>query len=132
MIQMNYSLLETAVSHQTIQQMQTDVKTTLEAVMGDNSPEMLNEMSTIFLEDAVPLIEKLKHSCSKNDFAAISMAAHTLKGSSATIGLKQFANLCLALESSSQQQEPALFNDLLAKLEVEYIRVEEALTAFLC
>ncbi len=132
MIQMNYSLLETAVSHQTIQQMQTDVKTTLEAVMGDNSPEMLNEMSTIFLEDAVPLIEKLKYSCSKNDFAAISMAAHTLKGSSATIGLNQFASLCLALERSSQQQESALFNDLIAKLDAEYFRVEEALTAFLC
>ena len=130
MIQTNY-LLETAVHQQTIQKIQTHVKTALEAIMGDNSPEMLNEMSTIFLEDAVPLLQKLKQGCSQNDFATISMAAHTLKGSSATIGLEQFANLCLTLESSSQQQEPALFDDLITKLESEYSRIEEALTAFL-
>ena len=124
-------LPETAAHQQTIQNIQAHVKSALEAVMGDNSPEMLSEMSTIFLEDAVPLLQKLKQGYSHNDFATISMAAHTLKGSSATIGLEQFANLCLKIENISQQQEPALFNDLIIKLEAEYIRIEEALTTFL-
>lgn len=118
-------------NNSTIQQIQHNVKTALETVMGDSSPEMLDEMSSIFLEDATPLIQQMKDGVATSDFGAITIAAHTLKGSSATIGLDKFAELCLAVELSSKAQEPTNLGSSIAKIEAEYTHIEKALRHFL-
>lgn len=115
----------------TIQQIQTNVRIALEAVMGDASPEMLDEMSSIFLEDAIPLIQQMKDGFTTHDFNSITVAAHTLKGSSATIGLDKFANLCLAIEQGSKVQESGKLGSFINSLETEYAHIEEALRHFL-
>ena len=122
---------ETAVFNQTIQEIQIQVKNTLSMVMGDSSAEMLNEMSAIFLEDAVPLIDQMKAGHANHDYRAVRQAAHALKGSSATIGLDEFANICLAVEKSSKQDAPSLVSDHLATLELAYNQVKKALSGFL-
>ncbi|MCA9954282.1 MAG: Hpt domain-containing protein [Ardenticatenaceae bacterium] len=99
--------------------------------MGDSSAEMLDEMSSIFLEDAVPLIQQMKDGLATRNFDSIIIAAHTLKGSSATIGLDKFAQLCLAVELSSKAQETNKLGPFIANLETEYSRVETALRHFL-
>ncbi len=125
------SLQETAVSNESIQKLRMQIQTTLELVMGDSSPELLNEMAKIFLEDAVPLFNQMKTGLSNRDLSAVAMAAHALKGSSATIGLDQFAQLCLAVETSCIQNESELVGKHLATLEHAYVQVEQALTTFL-
>lgn len=131
MTQMNNNISQTAVSTATIHQLQQDVKNALEDVMGDSSPEMLNEMATIFLEDAVPLIEQIKSSSANQDPSSAVLAAHTLKGSSATIGLEKFAQLCLSLEISGKENDIATLNNLIPLLETEYEQIQKALSAFL-
>ncbi|MCA9942880.1 MAG: Hpt domain-containing protein [Ardenticatenaceae bacterium] len=131
---MTYSdryLQETAASNQAIRQIQTEVKDALELVMGDSSPEMLDEMASIFLEDAVPLIDQIKTGYANQDFVSITMAAHALKGSSATIGLANFANICLAVETGGKQNEANLVSQQLPMLETEYAQIKEALSTFL-
>lgn len=118
-------------NNSTIQQIQHNVKTALETVMGDSSPEMLDEMSSIFLEDATPLIQQMKDGVAASDFNAITIAAHTLKGSSATIGLEKFAELCLAVELSSKAQETDNLGSSIASIEAEYTHIEKALRHFL-
>ena len=125
------SLKETAVFKQSIQEIRQQVQTALELVMGDSSPEMLNEMAGIFLEDGQPLIEQMKTGHLNHDFTAVRQAAHALKGSSATIGLDQFANICLAVEASSIQNEADSVGNHLKTLELAYIHVEKALITFL-
>lgn len=125
------SLHETAVSNLPIQEIRMQVQTALELVMGDSSPEMLNEMASIFLEDAIPLIDQMKTGYANCDLTAVRHAAHALKGSSATIGLDQFANICLAVETSSRQSETDLISNQLATLERAYVHIERALTTFL-
>ena len=125
------SMQETAVFKQSIQEIRQQVQTALELVMGDSSPEMLNEMAGIFLEDAVPLIEQMKMGHANHDFTAVREAAHALKGSSATIGLDQFANICLAVETSSKQNEADSVNNHLKTLELTYVHIAEALSTFL-
>ena len=125
------SLQDTAVFRLSIQDIQLQVKNTLAMVMGDSSAEMLNEMSAIFLEDAVPLIDQMKTGHANHDYLAIRQAAHALKGSSATIGLDEFANICLAVETSSKQNESNLVSNHLATLERAYVQVKKALSGFL-
>jgi HPt (histidine-containing phosphotransfer) domain-containing protein len=125
------SLQETAVFSQSIQEIRMQVQTALELVMGDSSPEMLDEMASIFLEDGMPLIEQMKTGHAKNDLTAVRQAAHALKGSSATIGLEQLAEICLAIETTSKQNEANLLGKHLITLELAYGHVEKALVTFL-
>ncbi len=131
MAQMNNRVGNTAVSEQFLAQMRHSVKETLEQVMGSSSPNMLDEMASIFLEDAVPLIDKMKQGLAQRDFTAISMAAHTLKGSSATIGLTDFADICLAVETSSKEEQADCISTSLTQLVAEYPKVQLALESFL-
>ncbi len=131
MRQTNHTVANTAVSEHTLLQIQNSVKDALEQVMGDSSPEMLDEMASIFLEDAVPLITQMREGLANRDFTSISMAAHALKGSSATIGLLPFSELCLAVEASSKQGQAELTRSNLASLEADYPTVQQALQAFL-
>lgn len=121
----------TAAFQQAIEKIRNNVKFTLEQVMGESSSEMLSEMSAIFLEDAVPLIDQIKTGYASGDFESITMAAHALKGSSATIGLDQFAEVCLAVETHSKQQQLAMIGDNLPALDTEYVKLHHALSAFL-
>ena len=89
------------------QKIKMDVKETLAYVMGDSSPDMLSEMSLIFLEDSLPLINQIINGYSKQNFDMMRTAAHALKGSSATIGLEQLAKLCQDIETNSKQQNQA-------------------------
>lgn len=125
------SLQETAVINLSTQEIRMQVQTALELVMGDSSPEMLNEMASIFLEDAVPLIDQMKTGYANQDWASVSRAAHALKGSSATIGLDQLADTCLAVEVSGKKREAELVGKHLTTVELAYIQVKKALTTFL-
>ena len=131
MTQIEKLLQETAVSSQSIQQIQHGVKTTLAEVMGDSSPEMLDEMSSIFLEDALPLIDQIKSGYLSQNFDSIKMAAHALKGSSATIGLITFAEICQQVENSSKANQLDGLDGQIAAMEIEYSQIKTALTAFL-
>ena len=131
MTQMNSNTANTAVSEQLLAQLRHSVKDTLAQVMGTSSPEMLDEMATIYLEDAIPLIDQMKEGLNQRDYSAITMAAHALKGSSATIGLTAFADLCLAVETSSKENQADRVSAHLIKLESEYPKVQRALEGFL-
>ena len=131
MTQLTNGVVNQVGQQQNLEHIRNTVKVTLEQVMGDSSAEMLDEMSTIFLEDAVPLIDQIKTGLANHDYTAIKMAAHALKGSSATIGLGKFADACLAIENSGKNEDDNLIGQYLTVLEVEYSQVQEALTAFL-
>lgn len=132
MTQLN-SALHATHSQLALDDIRNTVKETLEQVMGESSAEMLNEMASIFLEDALPLIDQMKDGYANGDYVLIRTSAHALKGSSATIGLEKFADICLAVETNSKQQQPApsQIGTNLVALEAEYARVKQALGAFL-
>lgn len=131
MIQTNSLRGEMAMVNPSIEQLQQDVKIALEHVMGDSSPEMLSEMSEIFMEDAIPLLDQMAEGHISQDFTAVSIAAHTLKGSSATIGLQKFAALCLEVETSCKAKDPNQIGHYIGLLKAEYALIEEALSQFL-
>ena len=131
MTQVTNGATNTAVPQQTLEQIRSNVKFTLEQVMGDSSAATLDEMSSIFLEDAFPMLKQMKDALISQDHTAMKMAAHALKGSSATIGLERFASICLAVESSIKEQNDGLLRQNLILLEAEYSQVHQALSAFL-
>jgi HPt (histidine-containing phosphotransfer) domain-containing protein len=68
---------------------------------GDDS--LLDELVTVFLQSAQKHMADMRTALDAGDSTLLSRAAHTLKGSAATLGAKPLAELCAELESAGRQ-----------------------------
>jgi HPt (histidine-containing phosphotransfer) domain-containing protein len=69
----------------------------------------------------------LRVAIATGDAFAINMAAHTLKGSSATVGARRMARLCGDLEMLSQTDDLTHAASMLVSIEIEFAYVRMAL-----
>ena len=63
-----------------------------------NDPDFVLEIIDLYVREASDRISVIKKSATANDGEALKQAAHALKGSSATLGLIQIAQICESLE----------------------------------
>jgi CheY-like chemotaxis protein len=96
-------------------------------LLGDNGWEILVESIDSYLEDGSPSIQKLIDAVEAGDAKSLKEVAHTLKGISASLGAKPFAELCQQLESFGAEHQPKAALLLLPQLIEEYERVQFAL-----
>ena len=73
-----------------------DVEEALERL--GNDEELLREIVQIYLEDSPELVEKIHHSVSGGDAAALQRAAHSLKGLAATLSAHDVVGAAIKLE----------------------------------
>lgn len=71
----------------------------LTETLGDSAEFMIPELAEMFLEDAPPLVEKIRVALADKDITQVREAAHTLKGSSASMGLHIFSMHCKEIET---------------------------------
>lgn len=89
--------------------------------------EFIAMMIDTFLEDAAILVETLTQAGASWDVPALKMAAHSLKGSSLTIGASKLGGLCAQLEQHLERQPGAMVKALLIKsVSEEFARVRIA------
>ena len=91
-----------------------------------NGAASLTKMLSRYLDSIPTLMDQLHQALDRNDHAAIRLAAHSLKGSSATVGAQRLAALSQEIESwaNSPQSAPP---PSLAPLESEWSAVRTAL-----
>jgi CheY-like chemotaxis protein len=99
----------------------------LEAALGD--PVVVSEVISTFLDDAPELVRTLRRSLEQRNLEELRRAAHTLKSNGRTFGASSLASLSEELELSAQAGSLASADDLLAQIQSEYARVEDALGA---
>lgn len=84
----------------------------------------------LFLREAASQVEILKDAGRRSDRQGLEATAHSLKGSSMTIGAKQLAALCARVEAGAAGSRDGLPAEaLLAELDREFMRVRDLLTA---
>jgi CheY-like chemotaxis protein len=103
------------------------VLTGLREFQQPGEPDFITELIDLFLNDAASLLKLLHAAVSGNDADELRRVAHRLKGSSSNIGAVRMATLTEKLEEKGLGQEDA--EALRVKLENEFARVSEALTA---
>jgi len=91
--------------------------------------EFLGEVIDAFRADAPALLETLRHSLESGNAEEVRRAAHTLKSNGATLGAKDFAELCRSLERRAKDGELGDASELVDRIEQEYSLLEEALSA---
>jgi len=70
----------------------------LRAVAGDQGAGFVAEMAQLFLDEATKSLDELKRDCERSDWKHVTRIAHSLKSSSATLGLMRLSAACKALE----------------------------------
>jgi len=75
------------------------------AHLGMLMEELLPDLLQVFLEDGEMRLRQLTTSLRQKDEPQISSTAHTLKGSSATLGMSALSQLCQQLESAARDHD---------------------------
>ena len=93
----------------------------------DDEPDIVTELIDLFLRDTPPRLAALKDAISEGDAQALSQTAHTLKGSSASLGATRLAALNAELEKKASYGSLEDASRLLAQLDNEFERVRHVL-----
>lgn len=106
-----------------------DLDATIER-MG-NDPELTARVFALFIEDIPHKLKAVQKAAADLDLDVIRRQAHSIKGSSATIGALAMQEAALALEeaakTSDSQRVVAAASDLLAKAEKTFFHLRQYL-----
>lgn len=101
------------------------------AVAAGEDVSLLEELVGIFLADSTTYIAALREAADAGDRDRLKKAAHTLGGSSGTIGARGMADVCRQLEVLAGPTAPGGVAALIDRLEQEFGRVRGELETLL-
>ena len=110
------------------------VDTTFISEQIGDSPEIIVEMSIVFLEVLHEYQQYIKEGINARDFAAIRLHAHKIKPSLSMFGLKGILELVIAIEKAAHLEQDIvkvleISNKVEAELPLIYHQVEEIIDA---
>jgi CheY-like chemotaxis protein len=89
----------------------------------------VGEVIATFLEKTPAILAELRDAAAQSDGERIRQAAHTIKGTSATLGARRLAERCAELERMGRAGDVAGAAERVTAVEVAYRSVEAALAA---
>jgi CheY-like chemotaxis protein/HPt (histidine-containing phosphotransfer) domain-containing protein len=96
----------------------------------DGVPEFMLVLIDQFIQEAASQVEVLRDAGQRRDAAAVKAAAHSLKGSSMTMGARRLAALCSQIEDhAGRHPTDAVASALMVQLDQEFVKVRTALEA---
>jgi PAS domain S-box-containing protein len=97
----------------------------LQKMMGD--AEATLDVIGCFLEQTPPLLDQLQQAVAEQDSPAVQKYAHTLKGSSASVGALAFSAQCRTLEHQAREGNLEVAAAQIQQVSTAYIQTEAAL-----
>lgn len=74
----------------------------LRAVAGDEGTSFVAELARLFLDEGAKSLDDLKKAGDQGEWKQVTRIAHSLKSSSATLGLMRLSAACRALEEDTR------------------------------
>jgi HPt (histidine-containing phosphotransfer) domain-containing protein len=102
-----------------------EVLKAFERVKSDDGSDILIELIDLYLQGTSERISAMCDAAHERDWDLLKRSAHTLKGSSSTIGLRQIAKICQDLEGASTGD----VNTLLSLLKSRFLGAKPMLIA---
>lgn len=93
----------------------------------DGESDLVAELADIYLADAPTQIATMREAIALGNTATLRLAAHSLKGSSASLGATHLVALCNEIEELAQAGTVDGTAEKLADVEQELVRVRAAL-----
>jgi CheY-like chemotaxis protein len=82
-----------------------------------------------FIKEAASQLGLLRDARQRQDVRALKAIAHSLKGSSMTMGARRLATLCTQMETHADRHPGAVTLALMTELDQEFVKLREALEA---
>lgn len=92
-------------------------------VQGEDEPDLIVELVDLYLADFPRQLSVMKDSILRADESSLKRAAHTLKGSSANLGVNGTALLCEQIEKTDSSEFFQQSNLIIKQLEETFARV---------
>lgn len=93
----------------------------------EDEPDLITELIDLYLADAVEQFMLMRDAMQSNAPAEFKRAAHSLKGSSANLGVLKLAEICQELERFGDADSLHNVGDLFPRCEFEFCRVQKIL-----
>ena len=106
-----------------------DVETlrAFEKVKSEDGSDFVIELIDLYLEGTPPRIQAIREAAFAKEWVVLKRTAHTIKGSSSTLGLRRVAQVCQELEATSLSS--SVVDGLVQGLESRFVQAREALLA---
>jgi HPt (histidine-containing phosphotransfer) domain-containing protein len=104
------------------------VLASFEELQEDGEPDLILELIDLYLQSAPLLITAIQSAMTDADELSLKRAAHSLKGSSGTLGARPLAAICEELERLADACCPEA-KALVSQLEEEFVRAHQALVS---
>ena len=95
--------------------------------LGEDAEEMLAELIPMYLEDIPPLLSQLENAAADGQAGKLRKAAHIIKGSSASLGLKTVAELAQEIEYIGRDNKMIMATTRVREFKLHYAEIEAAL-----
>jgi HPt (histidine-containing phosphotransfer) domain-containing protein len=105
------------------------VLTSFEESQLDGEPDLILELIELYLTETVRLLITMREAQTNKDELSLKRAAHSLRGSSSSLGILQMAHLCDKLERTESKDMFVIALGLLECIEQEFARVSQILLA---
>jgi HPt (histidine-containing phosphotransfer) domain-containing protein len=103
-----------------------EVLKAFDKVKSDDGSDILVELIDLYLQGTSQSIIAMRKAADEAEWAQLKRAAHTLKGSSSTLGLRQIAKTCQDMEAASSNSTGDV-SMLISLLESEFLDVKRVL-----
>jgi len=107
--------------------LEAEIKALLIGLVGEDEPQIIEDLVLSYQQDSEVLITQLTEAIIQQNAKEITIAAHTLKSSSANLGALKLSELCQILEKQARHNELSNISTLLTELKSEYQLVSTAL-----
>src|ERR1051325_8263186 len=122
------SPLVTATTRITNDVLDLETLRAFEKVKSEDGSDFVVELINLYLEGTPQRIQAIREAALEREWVVLKRIAHTINGSSSTIGLYEVAQVCQELEASSLSSSEVL-DVLVPALESRFVEAREALTA---
>lgn len=116
-----------SVNHEDSGDIDLSTLTAFQVMQSAGEPDLVVELIDLYLKDGTERLQQIKHAAVTGDRTLLKKAAHTLKGSSGSLGFHQILELCERLERIEGSDNTKA---LVQKLESKFASVCTALHTF--
>ncbi|MDF1662034.1 MAG: Hpt domain-containing protein [Planctomycetota bacterium] len=86
----------------------------------EDDGEAVEDLIDTFLDDAPGNVKKIQVAFDNDKMDEVGILAHTMKGSSATLGVMRFSEYCRAIEAACKTNETIDFAGIIEQLTEEF------------
>jgi HPt (histidine-containing phosphotransfer) domain-containing protein len=106
-----------------------DTLNAFEDLQSDDSSDLVVELIDLYVEELPQLVTEISRAAIETEWASLKRAAHTLKGSSALLGIRHVAETCEKIERIDEHDSAETVATLVQLLDYESAMASASLAA---